>query len=162
LNRFFNHLGNTMKHPAHCFAVTIVCASLLACGKKSESSLAPAAAAPSGPAWQSIGSVKADGSAKPMMASNVSGAAAAAASVPDSKQTADQPSQDNASGTAASATQQLSSATLSATTKGRQLVRKAQIKFAVKDVYLATLAIEDALATLDGYVEFSQIESTVA
>jgi hypothetical protein len=159
LNRFFNHTGHTMKHLAHCFAVTIVCASLLACGKKSESSLAPAAAGPSGPVWQGIGSVKADGSAKPMIASNVSGTAAAA-SAPSSNPSSEQPAADNASGTAASTAQQLSTAALSATPKGRQLVRKAQIKFAVKDVYLATLAIEDALTTLDGYVEYSQIEST--
>lgn len=110
--------------------------ALAACSKKQESFVAASAPA----AASAAGADAADGVSSKMQAFG---------------------SAQSESGTTASTVQQLSTSALTAIPKGRQLVRTVQLNFSVKDVYVASLAIEEAVAAHDGYVASSVVNSQV-
>jgi hypothetical protein len=55
--------------------------------------------------------------------------------------------------------QQLTSSANSAQIAGRQFIREADLRFRVKDVYQASLQIEDLVAKVGGFIENNQISS---
>ncbi|WP_348944751.1 DUF4349 domain-containing protein [Chitinibacter sp. FCG-7] len=61
--------------------------------------------------------------------------------------------------TQTSAVEQLSSSTNSQTPENRQLIRQAQARFRVKDVYQSSMQIENIVAKLGGFITQNHIES---
>ncbi|WP_157669758.1 DUF4349 domain-containing protein [Chitinibacter sp. GC72] len=64
-----------------------------------------------------------------------------------------------AESTKTSPVEQLSSSTNSQTPENRQLIRQAQARFRVKDVYQSSMQIENIVAKLGGFITQNHIES---
>ena len=62
---------------------------------------------------------------------------------------------------AANTAQQLNSSANTYTDSERQFIRKADVKFRVKNVYQSTLAIEDIVSNIGGFVEKNVIQSSI-
>ncbi len=143
----------------HRTLLAAVCtASLLACGQKNE---APSAEL-SAPAL-TAGAAPAAAPVAPMRAKKDVGGQSASKMMADtsSADTSYAPiAQEPAGGLPAAAITSLPAAS-DAALKGRKLVLTASARFAVKNTYQSTLAIEDAVVANDGYVVANHIESNV-